>query len=88
MDLEIVILSEARQRELYDIPYMQNLKERIANELIYKRKTDLEIELMVTSGGEIDWEFGWTYILIYLKQITKKDLLYITDNSAQLFIVA
>ena len=42
------------------------------NELIYKPETDLENELMVTSGegwvGGIDWEFKIDrYILLYLK---------------------
>ena len=34
-------------------------------------------------GGGIDWEFGIDmYILLYLKQITNKDLLCSTGNSA------
>ena len=36
-DLESVILSEVREGEIYDIPYMWNLKN--ANELTYKTKT-------------------------------------------------
>ena len=64
-------------------------KRKDTNELIYKIKTDLEIELMVTSGGGIDWEFGMDmYTLLYLKQVTNNDLLYSIDNSAHLFIVA
>ena len=40
MDLEIVILSEASQRQIsYDITYMWNLKYD-TNELIYKTETD------------------------------------------------
>ena len=32
-------------------------------------------------GGRINWEFGIDiYILLYLKQITNKDLLYSTGN--------
>ena len=35
-------------------------------------------------GGKIDWELGIdTYTLLYLKEITNKDLLYSTGNSAQ-----
>ena len=35
-------------------------------------------------GVGIDWEFGIDmYTLLYLKQITNKDLLYSTGNSAQ-----
>ena len=34
--------------------------------------------------GGIDWEFGIdTYTLLYLKQITNKDLLYSTGNAVQ-----
>ena len=41
MDLEIVILSEVREREIsYDIAYVQNLKRNDTNELIYKTETD------------------------------------------------
>ena len=40
VDLEIVILSEVRETEIYDIPYMQNLKRNDTNEIIYKIETD------------------------------------------------
>ena len=41
MDMEIIILSEARQRQVsYAIAYMQNLKKNGTNELIYKTETD------------------------------------------------
>ena len=40
VDLEIIILSEARQRQIsYDIAYMWNLKND-TNELIYKTEID------------------------------------------------
>ena len=40
MDLEIIIQSEVRQRQIsYDITYMWNLKYD-TNDLIYKRETD------------------------------------------------
>ena len=39
MDLEIIILSEGRQRQiLYDITYMQNLKKLIQMNLFAKQK--------------------------------------------------
>ena len=38
--------------------------------------------------GGIDWEFGIAmYILLYLKQITNRDLLYSTGNSAQYSVI-
>ena len=50
MDLEIIILSEVRERKiLYDITYMWNLKNN-TSEIIYKRETDVENNLMVTKG--------------------------------------
>jgi len=37
----------------------------------------------------IDWEFGMDlYTLLYLKQITKKDLRYSTGNSVQCYLAA
>ena len=42
MDLEIIILSEAKHRQIsYDITYMWNLKND-TNELIYKTETDAQ----------------------------------------------
>ena len=36
------------------------------------------------SGGEVNWEIGIDiYTLLYIKQITNKNLLYITGNSTQ-----
>ena len=44
MDLEIVILSEVRERQIsYDITYMWNLKKNGTNELIYKTEIESEI---------------------------------------------
>ena len=42
MDLETVILSEVRQKNiiLYDIPYMWDLKRNDTNEFTYKTKRD------------------------------------------------
>ena len=39
MDLEIIILSEVRERQIYAITYVWNLK-KDTNELIYKTETD------------------------------------------------
>ena len=40
LDLEIVIPSEVRQREISYIACMRNLKRNDSNELIYKTETD------------------------------------------------
>ena len=62
-DLEIIILSEVRERQIpYDIASMQNLKYG-TQEHIYKAKTDSQIwrtDVVATGGGGggLDWEFG------------------------------
>ena len=44
MDLEIIILSEVRGRQIsYDIAYMWNLKKNGTNELIYKREIESQM---------------------------------------------
>ena len=43
MNLEIIILSEVRERQIYDITHMWNLiLKKDTNELIYKTETDLQ----------------------------------------------
>ena len=43
---------------------------------------------MVT-GGEINWEIGIDiYTLLYIKQLTNKDILYSTGNSTQYSVMA
>ena len=45
MDLEIIILSEVRERQIpYDITYMWNLKKNDTNEVIYKTETDSQTQ--------------------------------------------
>ena len=66
-----------------DITYMWNLKKKNgANELIYK--TEIESQMQKTNvwlpgagGGKgINWEIGIDiYTLLYIKQITNKELL-------------
>ena len=96
MDLEIFILSGVSQTEKdkYDIAYMWNLKKG-TNELIYK--TEIESEMQKTKlwlpgqkgRGGIHWEIGIDiYTLLYMKQITNKDLLYSTGNSTQYSVMA
>ena len=43
MDLEIIRLSEVSQRQIYDITYMQNLKDN-TNELAYNIETDSQTQ--------------------------------------------
>ena len=56
MDLEIIKLSEDRERHiLYDIIYMWNVKKNSINELIYKTETDSQTQqtnLWLPKGGE------------------------------------
>ena len=73
MDLEIVTLSEVRQRRhiSYDIPYMWNLNRNDTNEFMYRTKRDSQIR-----------GFGrGMYRLLCLKWIPNKDLPYSTWNS-------
>ena len=54
-----------------------------------KRLTDLENELMVAGGEGTVKDFGKVmYTPLYLKWITKKNLLYNTWSSAQCYVAA
>ena len=68
------------------------------NELIYKTEIQSQILktnlwLPGDKGGVLNWEIGidiytiycihYTYILLYIKQLTNKDLLNSTGNSTQ-----
>ena len=82
MDLENVILSGKSDREgkiFYNIPYMWNLKRNYTNELTYKTETESQTSktnlwLQGWGGEGIVREFGMD-TLLYLKWITKRDLL-------------
>ena len=68
------------------ILHAESKKKKDTNELIYKIETDSQTQRAVTRG--IEWEFEIdTYTMLYLKQITNKDLLYSTGNSAQYSVV-
>ena len=64
------------------------------NELIYK--TEIELQMQKTNlwlpgdgGGGINWKIRIDiYILLYIKQITNKDLLYSTGNPTQYPVMA
>ena len=53
MDLEITILSEVRERQIYDITYMYNLKKWHKWTYLQDRNrlTDIKNKLMVTKGN-------------------------------------
>ena len=53
MDLEIVILSEVRERQIYHITYMWNLKKKLQMNLFTKQKQTQKNKFMVTK-----WESG------------------------------
>ena len=59
-------------------------------------KTEIESQMQKTTlwlpggkGGGINWDIGIDiYTLLYIKQITNKDLLYSTGNSTQYSVMA
>ena len=60
LDLEIIILSEVREKDKHHITYMQNLK-NVTNELIYKTEIGLQTlktNFMATKGkrGRINYK--------------------------------
>ena len=95
MDREILIPSESdRERQIsYDIVYMWNPEESYKWSYLWNqnRVTDIENKLMVTGEGAVRThrKVGIdTYTLLYITQITNKDLLYSTGNSTQYSIMA
>ena len=72
---------------------MWNLKKNGTNELIYKTESQMQKTNLGYQGGKrgigINWEIGIdTYTLLYIKQVTNKDLLYSTGNSTQYSVMA
>ena len=73
MGLKIIILSELRQRQIYDITYKWNLSND-TNEFTYTTEADSQTQSKNlwfwegSMGGRIDLEFEVDmYILLYLK---------------------
>ena len=69
---------------------MRNLKKKRYKRTYFQninRVTDTKNTLMVIKGEEVGWDkLGeWTdiYTLLYIQQITNKDLLFSTGNSTQ-----
>ena len=70
---------------------MWNLKTRGTNELIYNIELQMQKTSLWSPGGKegINWETGIDlYTLLYIRQITNKDLLYNTGNSSQYSVMA
>ena len=97
MDLEIVILSKSdwEAEILHGIPYMWNLKRHDTHELTHKTKTDspaqrMNLWLLEGRMGRRDSQgvLDGQVTLLYLKQITNKDLLYTTGKSAPCYLAA
>ena len=99
MDLEIVILSEVSYTEkdkYHDIAYMWNLEKMMIQTNLYTkqkqthrhRKQTYSYQRGKGGWGGINQEFGINiYTLLYMKQITKKDLLYSTGNYTKYFVI-
>jgi len=69
---------------------MWNLKRNDTNELTYKadsRTWKKNLWLLLGEGIAREFRMGM-YTLLYLKWITKKNLLYSTRNSAQGYVAA
>ena len=70
---------------MHDIAYMQNLKKKRYNELIYETEIESKkqkINLWLPREKGINWETD-IYTLLYIKLVTNKNLLYSTGNSSQ-----
>ena len=90
LDLEIIILSEIREKQIHDITYKWNLK-NYTNELIYKTKRDSGFENKLTlikekDGGRDKFRVWDQYIYIIIYKTDNKDL-YSTKNSTQQSII-
>ena len=85
-----------RERQIsYDLTHMQNMKKMIQINL-FAKQTLTHRHREWTSGyhggrverGWIDWEFGIDlYILLYIKQVNNKDLLYNIGNYTQYLVI-
>ena len=72
---------------------MWNLKRNDTNELIYKIKTNSQLENKLRVPGGEEWGEGivrefeiYMYTLLYLKWIISKDLLYSIGNFTQYYL--
>ena len=86
--------SDTERQTSYDSAYRWIPKKRGIDELIYK--TELESQMQKTNlwlpwnkWGGTNWETGVDmYTLLYIKQITNKNLPHNTSNSAEYCVMA
>ena len=88
MDLEIIILSEVRQRKINTMWYHWYVAPKIWHKWTYlqnrNRLTDIENRLVVAKGRGVEWGFGVSRCqLWYWGWINNKVLLYSTGNYIQ-----
>ena len=86
MNLEIVKLSEVRQRQVsYDVTYMWNLKQgyKWTSPQNRNRVTDVENKLIVTEGKGEDWDW-YRHTTIYSVQLLSCVWLFATPWTAAL----
>ena len=69
----------------FDLHFYNNYQNYLQNR---NRPTDLENKLIPGGKGGIDREIEIDiYTLLYLKQITNKDLLYTTENTTKYSVI-
>ena len=91
VNLETVIQDEVSQKEKnnYIISLICGIQKNDTNELIHKAETEIQrqrINVWMPSrkGGGVNWETGTDiHTLLCVKQISRKNLLYIIGNCAQ-----
>ena len=95
MHLEIIILTEVSQtgKEKYQmVQLICGIKKKIRMNLFTRKKQTHRHRKQTygyQGGGGINWKIGNDiYTLLYIKQITDKDLLYSTGNSTQYSVMA
>ena len=95
MDLEIIMLSEVKERLIsYDITYVWNIIKSTQIDFFTEQKQTHRPQSQTcvtrgqTCGKVIGWEFGiYINMLLCIKYITNENLLYSTGNSTQYSMV-
>ena len=94
MKLEIITPSKRdRERQIYDMAQMWNLKEKDTDELTHKTQTDPQTQTtsLWSPNGKawrgINQKFWINIVLLYTKQITNRDILGSPGNYTQYFVI-